>query len=185
MNLYGRILIEKFSYVLILLGALNCGAVGVFKFNLINYLSEHVVDIPSLNRILYIMIGCAGLLFVFNRDYYLPFLGKTVYPCNSLSIKTPVNANIATQIKTKPNVNVIFWASETNEDQIMESPWKAYNMYSNSGVALSDANGIATLKVRNPSSYKIPSGKKLSPHVHYRVCTSGGMLSGIKTAFIY
>ena len=185
MNLYGKILIEKLCYLLIIIGALNCGIIGALNFNMINYATSQMVDMPYINRVIYITIGIAALSFIFSRDYYLPFLGKTVYPCNSLSLKTPVNANIMTQILTKPNVNVIYWASETNEDQIVENPWKAYNMYSNSGVALSDANGIATLKVRNPSEYKIPNGKIMKPHIHYRICTDKGMLSSVKTTFIY
>ena len=185
MNLYGKILIEKIAYLLIMMGALNCGFIGLFKVNLINYLTNQMINMPEMNRVIYIVIGIAALSFMFNRDYYLPFLGKMVYPCNTLSLKTPIKANIGTQIKTKPNVNVIYWASETSEDQIVENPWKAYNMYSNSGVTLSDNNGIATLQVRSPSSYIVPNGKTMKPHIHYRVCTDHGILSPVKTAFIY
>ena len=106
----------------------------------------------------------------------MPFFGKTILPCSTLSLKTPTNASIATTIKTKPNANVIYWVIENESDiEVRDRPWKVYDIYSNSGVALSDYNGYAILKVRAPNNSK--------SHIDYRICTSGGMLSMIKTIY--
>ena len=176
MNAYGYMLIDKLSYILIIFGAVHCGTIGFIRLNLINYLTNAILDIPYINRYIYMCIGIAAIRLVFKKDYYLPFLGKTMLPCSTLSLKTPANASIATTIKTKPNVNVIYWVIDNEDDmEVRDRPWKVYDIYSNSGVALSDNNGYAVLKVRSPNSSK--------SHINYRVCTSGGMLSMIKTIY--
>lgn len=175
---------DQIVLAVIMLGAINWGLIGCFRFNLISFSVSYLTDVHGFNRVIYVIIGLAALQKIFNRDYYLPFLGNAVFPCDSLEIKTPKNADIVTTVRTKPNVNVIFWSSETSNDIVVKNPWKAYDRYSNSGVALSNKDGVATLKIRNPSSYKVPSGYTLKPHVHYRICLGNGMLSKIKTVFL-
>ena len=184
MELYFQVMLNRFAYLLILVGALNWGLIGLFRYNLINSLVTKVSPISKSNRLVYILIGISAAVKLLNRDYYLPFLGKAVFPCDSLKLKTPKNPEIATKIKTNANSNVIYWASEGTNDIIVKSPLKAYDKYSNAGVALSDKDGIAILKLRTPTSYRLPIGPTLKPHVHYRVCLGNGMLSSIKTVFL-
>ena len=105
MNAYGHMLIDKICYILIIFGAVHCGTIGFMRLNLINYLTNAILDVPDINRYIYICIGIAAIRLVFKREYYLPFFGKTILPCSTLSLKTPTNASIATTIKTKPNAN--------------------------------------------------------------------------------
>jgi hypothetical protein len=187
MELYFQLFANQIALCLIVFGALNWGTIGLFRFNLVTYVLSLFTSIPNINRIIYTLIGLAALLNIFNREYYLPFLGKSSFPCDSMEIKTPKNATLITNIKTKANVNVIYWASESledNNDIVVRNPWKAYDKYSNSGVSLSDNNGIAVLKVRSPVSYKVSSGFTLKPHIHYRICLGNGMLSSVKTVFL-
>ena len=184
MELYFQLMIDKFIYTIIILGALNWGLIGMFKFNIVTFALSFFTPVYQLNRVIYVIIGFAALLKLYNRDYYLPFLGNSVFPCDSLQVKTPSNPALATKIKTKPNVNVVYWASEGTNDIVVRNPWKAYDKYNNAGVALSDAEGYAVLKVRQPVPYKIPTGFTLKPHIHYRICLGNGMLSPIKTVFL-
>ena len=184
MELYFQLMIDKFIYTIIILGALNWGLIGMFKFNLVTFALSFFTPVYQLNRVIYVIIGLVALLKLYNRDYYLPFLGNAVFPCDSLQVKTPANPTLATKIKTKPNVNVVYWASEGTNDIVVRNPWKAYDKYNNAGVALSDAEGYAVLKVRQPVPYKIPTGFTLKPHIHYRICLGNGMLSPIKTVFL-
>lgn len=185
MDLYLQLLLDKFVYMIIIFGALNWGFIGLFKINLVNpLLNLFSFNYGLLNRSIYSIIGFAALLKLMNRNYYLPFLGKTVYPCDTLKKKTPVKATIATKIKTTPNSNVIYWASEGKNDIIIRNPIQAYNKMSNSGVTLSDDKGIAILKVRQPVAYKVPLKFTIKPHVHYRVCIGNGMLSEVRTVFL-
>jgi hypothetical protein len=135
-----------------------------------------------------VLIVVASIIYnLFNRNFYLPFLGWSVYPCGSLAEKVPNKADTTVTVQVKPNVNVIYWASEpsANEDDPIDNPWDAYANYDNSGVVKADSTGKAVLQVRNPSSYNVGlMNKTLKKHVHYRECRHPGMLSDIRTIMI-
>jgi uncharacterized membrane protein YuzA (DUF378 family) len=182
LSLYMKKKLELVTFALIVIGALNWGLVGVFKFNVVEFIGRYTSS--HLETLVYVLVGISALVNIMSRNYYLPFLGDAVFPCNSMLEKVPQNADVQVKVEVTPNSNVIFWASETNKD-IMENPWVAYAEYSNAGVARSDVNGVAVLKFRTPSSYKVPSGMKtLAPHVHYRVCSQPGMLGEVKSVFM-
>ena len=124
----------------------------------------------------------AALSLVFRRNIYLPFLGETVYPCDNLVDKTPDSAELTVTVTDIPaGTKVVYWAAEPSTS-IVSNPWDAYGKYENSGVVTSDASGKAVLSVRKPTGYKVPSGRELKPHVHYRFCQESGILSEIRTA---
>ena len=133
-----------------------------------------------------VLVVCSLVVFI-DRNYYLPFLGWSVYPCGSLPEKVPTNADVIVTVKVKPNSNVIFWASEPSnpDSQPISNPWDAYTNYENSGVVKSNNNGLATLKVRSPSTYRVGlMNRMLQKHVHYRVCENDGMLGPVQTLFL-
>jgi hypothetical protein len=137
-----------------------------------------------LGLVFSVYIGYAAIRHLLSRDYFLPFLGPSAFPCGMLAEKTPYNYNSQVQIHVRPNTNVIFWAAEENrqahEDDYL-SPWRAYGQYTNAGVTHSDANGLATLRFRRPVEYNAMLGGKRDAHVHYRVCSSAGMLGRVRT----
>jgi len=150
-----------------------------------------VITMLCKHKVICIMVGvliaASLILLVVNRNFYLPFLGWTVYPCGSLAEKVPANANTEISIKVQPNVNVIYWASEPVEldKQPISNPWDAYANYENSGVVRADASGNAVLRVRTPSSYNVGMiNRTLKAHIHYRVCGHPGMLGEVKTVFV-
>lgn len=138
----------------------------------------------TLAKLLSLFIGVATMYMILRRDTYLPFLGKAVFPCGTLAEKAPHGADMVIRIRTHANANIIYWAAEesTSPDPV-KNPWDAYNIYSNTGVARSDANGHATLKFRKPAQYKVGLFDTILPaHVHYRVCReSGGMVGPVVT----
>lgn len=171
--------LEMFTLMFIVVGALNWGLVAL-GFNLVQYIANYTF--ASLEPIVYGVVGVSALVHIFSRNYYLPFLGDTVFPCGSMLEKVPVNANTQVKIQVAPKTNVIYWASETH-NEVMQNPWLAYDEFSNAGVVRSDVNGIAILKFRKPASYKV-GYRTLEPHVHYRVCEHPGMLDAVKTVFL-
>lgn len=183
--------LNKLIYILLIIGSINWGSVGLTgstELNLVSIaLNNKVLQKIQLERIIYIIVGLAGVYattMLFNRDYLLPFLGKCVYPCNSLKNKVPANTTEIIEIETEPNVNVIYWASEP-ENNDKDRTWKqAYGKYMNSGVTKSNNDGKAILKFRKPRSYIVPYKGELKPHVHYRICKNNGMLSRIETVYI-
>lgn len=163
-----------------LIGALNWGLVGAFDFNLV----ETVLPI-RMARIIYVLVGVAGLSLLFQRDMYLPFLGQTALPCHALPNKIPDEANVSVTVKVPANAKVVYWASEhSKEMEVADNPWTAYGQYENSGVVTADKTGDAILKIRDATKYKVPSGKVLEKHVHYRYCQQPGLLSPVFTAYL-
>ena len=180
--MFNNIYYELYANKLLILGALNYLLMPFIKINLIEKLGN--VTHKYITCIIYILIGLAGLYQLSRRDFYLPFLGQTVYPCGNLIEKVPQDATITKTIKTKPNINIIYWAAEPNTS-VVNDPWSAYNKYANTGVVKSDNEGNAILQVRKPASYKVPyKNKQLKPHIHYRECINNGMLSPIKTIYL-
>lgn len=174
--------IDIYSKKLLILGALNLLIMGLFDVNLIKLIGDKISNI--LTFFIYILIGVAGLYHLKRRDFYLSFLDKSVYPCGSLVEKKPDSPTIKKVIKTKPNINVIYWASEYN-DSIFKDPYIAYDKYANTGVVKSDNEGNAVLEFREPQGYNVPyKNKTIKPHVHYRECFYDGMLDSVKTVFL-
>lgn len=149
----------------------------------LTYASEH--KISTLWLIFCVIALVSAIWLASDRNTYLSFLGRAVYPCGSLPPKTPENADTQVVVSVPANVNVIYWASELDGAKpgtIINNPWDAYKNYSNSGVTVSDDNGNATLKFRMPVPYKVAGGMKtLKTHVHYRYCIHPGMLSPVFT----
>ncbi|MBU3182723.1 DUF378 domain-containing protein [Clostridium psychrophilum] len=57
--------IDKLSFILVLIGALNWGLLGLLNFNLVNVIFG---GIPFLTRIIYILVGLSAvniIVFIF------------------------------------------------------------------------------------------------------------------------
>lgn len=183
-GLYVSKWIHLIAIFLIIIGGINWGLIGTMKFDLVQWLGS-VIGFRGLPKLIYIIVGIAALYLAFDRDTYLPFLGESVYPCTGLADKVPDNATSSVSVKVPPGSKVVYWASESSKDMDnMPNPWAAYMSYENSGVVTANEQGVAILKVREPSKYKIPSGRTLQKHIHYRYCRVPGMLSKVQTAFV-
>ena len=165
---------------LVFIGGINWGLIGLTNINFIKQILIKF-NIVSIEKIIYIIVGISAYL-LFKRDVFLPFLGDTVIPTSILTEKTPSNPSIEKTINNiPPNTKVLYWAAEPS-NEIIDNPWEAYDKYDNSGITTSNDEGIAILKVREPSSYRVPyKNKKLEPHIHYRYVKSPGMMSRIET----
>jgi uncharacterized membrane protein YuzA (DUF378 family) len=177
-----KIINQALMLVLVLSGML-WGLVGLLKWNIMGWIAKNTIK--GADNVVYVIAILIAIFFLFSRDFFLPFLGETVFPCDPLTEKVPENADTSVTIKVAPNSNVIYWASESPDDDVVDNPVKAYSKYKNSGVARSDENGRVTLRVRKPVPYKIPPfGITLPAHIHYRICKSNGILSRVDTATI-
>lgn len=189
------IYIQKWIYLimmlLVLVGAFNWGLVGLFGFNLVqsigSFLPRRGANI--LVNLVYVLVGFSALFLMMDRNVYLPFLGEAVFPCDSLETHVPKGADMAVRVNVPPNSKVIYWASDdvdtgVGRDAIVENPWKAYGKYTNYGVCMANENGQAELKVRKPIAYKVPTGRLLGEHIHYRYCRGSGMMSEVHTIMV-
>lgn len=174
----------KIAMVILVIGALNWLVIGVAGINPL----ERIVGYRSpIARGVYILVGISALAVMFNRDFYLPFLGETVMPCANIPEQIPENADTEITVDVeKPGVKVMFWAAEPATDGLKKlEDWRgAYLKYMNSGVVRANGDGKATLIVRRPQPYSVPWKGRLEPHIHFRVCEPDGMLSRIKTVYL-
>ena len=171
--------INMIAMLLVLIGAINWGLVA-FKYNLVELLAKYTH--PSISFIIYVLVAISAVYLLVQRDIFLPFLGESVFPCSLLEESVPDNATVNITVQVKPNVKVVYWASEPDLTDVNYK--QAYGEYTNSGVVVSDNNGRAVLKVRKPSSYSVPTGRVINTHVHYRCCLDKNMLSPVKTVYV-
>lgn len=127
----------------------------------------------------------AGWL-MFQRDTYLPFLGKAALPASVIvddRVPEQANTELQLQINAPDGTKLIYWGAEPNAN-VVSNPWDAYNKYTNTGVA-TVRNGAVTIKFKCPAEYKIPIGKKLKRHIHYRLCCEkNAMMGPIETVYV-
>jgi uncharacterized membrane protein YuzA (DUF378 family) len=188
MDLLARsaIWLEMLTLALIIVGALNWGLIGVFKFDLVAWAAK-ATGLSWLKTAVYILVGVAAVLHLFSRDYYLRFLGKTAFPCGPLVQRIPDSADTEVTVRVDPDVNVVYWAAEPTLPKdafgpvkVQPTPWIGYDKWANAGVVRSDKDGLATLRVRRPTPYR--AGLRTIPvHIHYRVCSYPGMLGRVET----
>ena len=173
-----NIKLHMIAIVLVLIGGLNWGLTSL-NFNPVELLGKYTSGYVS--KFIYILVALGALYLMFNRNTYLPFLGEAAFPCGLLKPSKPENANELVKIYTYPNAKIVYWAAEPGTSD--RDYKQAYSLYKNSGVTISDSNGIAKLYIRKPSGYNVP-GKSLKSHVHYRVCIRDSMLGRVETIFV-
>jgi uncharacterized membrane protein YuzA (DUF378 family) len=179
---YTHLLVQKVAYGFLIFGAIVCLVFGAANANIVTGLFGEGV----FSSVIFTTIGFAGLYFLLQRDYYLPFLGETVMPCSVLEDRTPSGADREVGIQVTPGAKVLYWAAEpANEDLKHINDWKdAYTKFENVGVTTADDAGNVTLKVRTPQPYTVPFKGRIEPHIHYRVCQPGGMIGRVNTVFV-
>ncbi len=177
-ELYTKLKLDMYGRVIMITCAL------VWWVLILNYLLNKKMYYHPYT-IIHCIVGVVIMYYVIQREYYLPFLGNAVFPCDSLEPKEPNNAQRTIHIENlPPNVNVFYWAAEDDlSKEIEENPWLAYKKYTNSGITRTNDKGEVDLTIREPVKYRVPGGKLLERHVHYRYCIGNGMLSKVYTAF--
>ena len=156
-------------------------------YDLIKYVSD-LLNINlnlcfDLEKSVYLLAGVFIILKILNRDTWLPFLGESVFPSTLIPIKK-IEGDTIVKVLVKPNVKVAYWASKPTLKKNDPDVILAYDDYSNSGVVMSDENGIAILTLNKGTGYYVPSGKHIKSHLHYRVLTDDyAMMGPIKTHY--
>ena len=149
------------------------------------------VDFPSklplvFKHAFYILVVMCALYIGIRRDYYLPFLSKTVFPSTVVKESYPLDSDMDVVIATAPNAQVVYWATDGGQN-FYATPKDAYARLDNTGVTLANSMGHAVLRVKKPVSYMVQKWFRwqvLEPHVHYRVIESNGMYGPVQTVFL-
>ena len=143
-------------------------------------------SIPSWSIVLTVIaLIFLGITSVFDRNYYLRFLSRSVFPTGILEENKndkedkELSVRYSVQFPRYKNTKIVYWASRTGD---FGHPSKAYGDYSNAGVVTTDGDGKAILVLKEaPGTYIVPYKGKLMPHIHYRVMEIDGMLGEVET----
>lgn len=171
------------AIAVVLVGALNWLSIGLWRFDfVVRALGKRAASW------VFIFVGVCALSLLFHRDTYLPFLGEAAVPCAVLSDRTPPGAAREVRLQVAPGAKVVFWAAEPDTEHLERlNDWrKAYLKFENAGVATADTEGNVVLRVREPQAYTVMGGRRIGPHIHYRVCSQehAGMLGRVQTVFL-
>lgn len=194
-----NIYIHLIAKLLLIIGGINYLLLSTTNINILQ-----LITIPYFTTVVYILIGLSALYLMFDRDYYLPFLGQTVIPLNSNPNILLNNPNIIHTLNTSvlkneevvrvnlsnlpANTRVIYWAAQKG-DNVVNNPIKAYGTYANMGVSKTDDKGNLVISINCPAEYKIQKlgfSTKLTRHIHYRyeIPNVPGMFSRVYTQYI-
>ena len=177
-----------FLMTLIFLGAFNSAMHIFYEKDIINMSSDFInsnlkTNYP-INKFIYLLILIASIMVIIKRETWLPFLGTSVLPESLIPLKIPLNANTNITVKTKPNSKIAYWSTLPGKDDDKIDVITAYGDYSNSGVTMSDKNGIAILPIQIGTGYIVPNGRHIQRHLHYRVVGMPyGLIGKIKTIY--
>lgn len=185
-----KYLVYNFRMVLILIvlsatinNAFSFIGYDLFKFIntlIINYFSANI----SLEKKIYLISGICAIVLSLDYTLWLPFLGDAALP-SSLVPLLPIKGNTSLAVKVAPNTKVAYWAASPSTSDKIPPVAEAYNKYDNAGVVVSDDNGIAILVFDKGTAYKVPYGKTIQSHVHYRELSStNGMIGPVKTKYV-
>ena len=180
--------VHMFLMSLIFLGAFNSAMHIFYEKDIINILSDFInnnlkTNYP-INKFIYLLILIASIMVIVKRETWLPFLGTSVLPDSLIPLKIPQNSNTKITVKTKPNSKIAYWSTLPGKENKITDVITAYGDYSNSGVVISDNNGIAILPIQIGTGYIVPGGKHIERHLHYRVVGMPfGLIGKIKTIY--
>jgi uncharacterized membrane protein YuzA (DUF378 family) len=181
---YTKYTLRMIAMLLVIVGALNWGAISIFNLNLVE--KAIPIQYQEYRNYVYLFVGLAAVYLGIERNTYLPFLDETVFPCNAFDERLPAQMDFDIDVKVGPNSRVFYWAAYPGKS---DREWnEAYADFKNSGVVVSNASGVANLKLLKPGSYTVHKfgiiPMTLKPHIHYRYCIGDGMMSEVKTAYI-
>ena len=112
-NIYFEKKVFSKEMMFVTINAINILVIGLLNKNIIKMISDEIN--PKVYQILCVVIGLSGLHLMFNRDSFLPFLGDTIFPTETLRNKIPNGANTQVTIKVPRNSKIVYWASNPSD----------------------------------------------------------------------
>ena len=173
---------------IVLIGGVNWFAVA-FGYNLVESMNRILSGVfrkrLSIDKVIYFIVGLCAIVLAFDRTLWLPFLGETVMPSVLIPVTSATANDNTVEVHVTPNTKVAYWSAKPGKESSLPTVKDAYGNFENSGVVMSDEDGIATLAFDKGTAYVVPSGKHIGSHVHYRELTGEyGMIGPVQSVFI-
>lgn len=124
-----------------------------------------------LGVLISVVVGTMSAWLLLQRDTHLPFLGYAALPPSLLKGQfAPSDANVESviDVDAPDGARILYWGARSADD-VKSTPWKAYDDWSNAGVAVVK-NKKAVVIFNCPGKYRVPVRGELERHIHYRVC---------------
>lgn len=140
-----------------------------------------LIDLPIWSYVITLLaLVFVMITSVLDRNYYLRFLNRSVFPTGLLvENKNDGQEKYTLVFPYDKNTKIVYWASKSGS---FSNPKDAYGEYTNAGVAMTDENGVADFYLKEaPGKYVVPYKGQLMPHIHYRIVEKNGMLGEVKT----
>jgi len=163
---------NKLLMKFVILGALNLGLSAV-GFNFIELLNIQITKIIGkdlyIDKIFYVLVALAALKLSFRRTSFTPYLGYAAFP-SRVFVNTRKNeiGTMDVPVYVRPNTRVAYWGTLPRTTDYIPNYVEAYGDFSNSGVVMSDNNGLAILSILPGTSYLVNSGEEYPRDIHYR-----------------
>lgn len=163
-------LLSFFARLLLVLNGLNACFVTFFTgYN--QFITQLSTTRPLIVYLFVGAVGLASLMFLFDRNYYLPFLGPCVIPIPKSTESIEKSSTSVKLTDLPPNARVVYWgAMESKSD--FGSYKDAYGDYTNSGTVDTNKDGEAVINISCPGRYSVKKfgvlQSQLPRHVHYR-----------------
>jgi hypothetical protein len=145
--------------------------------------------VTFVTKAIVFVIFLMALWLAVRRNTYLTFLAPTVFPYSLVkdakdfgSTKGDHNVHTTIKVDAPDGTKVVYWGALPSTG-VQPTPQIAYDDYSNAGVALV-SGGAVQVSFFCPAKYRIPWGKVLDRHVHYRIINKDGMISSVRTQFV-
>lgn len=153
------VIIELVAKIFLIIGGLDYFSENFFNYKILN---------KSISYIIAFFVGISALVLMFNRDFYLPFLGKCAFPkqVNNTSVNLSKKTTVVLE-GLPPNVNVVYWAGKPGDSPVL-TYIQAYKGSYNSGSLKSDDKGQLSITLDCPPDYSVPVFGMIKRHVHYR-----------------
>jgi uncharacterized membrane protein YuzA (DUF378 family) len=184
--------VRMVAIALVLIGGVNWLAVA-FGYNLVETVNRILSGVfrrkLPIDKVIYFIVGVCAIVLAFDRTLWLPFLGESVLPSVLIPLTPAKTTDNTVKVNVTPKTKVAYWSAKpVNESPESSTPptvKDAYGKFENSGVVMSDENGVATLVFEKGTSYVVPSGRKIDSHVHYRELSGEyGMIGPVQSVFV-
>lgn len=192
--------VRMVAIALVLIGGVNWFAVA-FGYNLVESINRILSGVfrrrLSIDKVIYFIVGLCAIVLAFDRTLWLPFLGESVLPSVLIPLTSATANDNTVEVHVAPNTKVAYWSAKPGNESpeiptVIESPSSspptvkdAYGKFENSGVVMSDENGVAILAFDKGTPYIVPSGRQINSHVHYRELSGEyGMIGPVQSVFV-
>ena len=158
------------SIIFVIIGGINSGIIGLLNLNPINLLSR-LFRFQLIKTIIYVLIGFSSIYLLYNIKMFLSLINidTIYYDYHKLKEKIPINWTKSIDTEAPPYSKIVYWTNQKENAELNKgNPWLLYQNYNNAGIALTNNNGLVTLKIIDYPKEKNDNNEEISKLLYYQ-----------------